>query len=189
MRLLVAGLIGGTLLWLWGVAAHMFLPIGNMGMETAVEQDAAIAALKASATSGEGVYMIPGMAPEQWGDAGAMQAFTTKYASSPYALVIYRPDGNPGMSGMLPNMIVHWITCVIGGLIAAWLLARAASSFGRRVLIAAPLGLFEWLDVNVPYWNWYMFPDALTIGAALDQVIGWANAGLGLAWWLGRRRA
>lgn len=187
MRLLIAGLIGGSLLWLWGAAAHMLLPIGSMGMKTAVEQDTAIAALRTSATSGDGVYMIPGMAPEQWGDADAVKAFTSRHASSPYAMVIYRPGGNPGMSNMLPNLALHWLTSAIGALIAAWLLARAPASFGQRVLASAGLGLFAWLAVNVPYWNWYLYPGAFTVGAALDQIIGWAIAGVGIAWWLGRR--
>lgn len=77
---------------------------------------------------------------------------------------------------------------MLGALVAAWLLAMA-SGFGRRVAIAAALGLFAWLAVNVPYWNWYLFPLEFTLGAALDQVIGWTVAGLGMAWWLGRRKA
>lgn len=187
MRILIAALTGGTLLWLWGAVAHMFLPIGEMGHRIAVEQDAAIAALQASATSGDGVYMIPGMSSEQWADETARNAFTAKYAKTPYALVVYRPGGNPGIASMGPALAKHWLTCVLGALIAAWALTLA-SGFGQRVMLAAGLGLFSWLAVNVPYWNWYLFPTEFTIGAALDQVIGWAIAGLGMAWWLGRRQ-
>jgi hypothetical protein len=190
MRILIAGLIGGTLLWLWGAVAHMVLPIGEMGMKTAVDQDAAIAALQASATSGNGVYFIPGMSPEQWSDPQARDAFVAKYDGSPYAMVVYRPDGNPGISNMAPNLARHWVSCVLAALVAAWMLTGlAASSYGKRVLITAGLGLFAWLAVNVPYWNWYMFPSQFTIGAALDQIVGWAIAGLGMAWWLGRGKA
>jgi hypothetical protein len=83
MRILPAALIGGTLFWIWGAIAHMLLPIGEMGMKTAVEQDAAIAALQASATSGEGVYMIPGMDPESWRDKPAHEAFVARYKDAP----------------------------------------------------------------------------------------------------------
>ena len=187
MRILIAALVGGTLLWLWGAIAHMALPIGEMGHRTAIEQDAAIAALQASATSGDGVYMLPGMAPEQWSDESARNAFSGKYRASPFALVVYRPGGNPGITSMWPNLVTHWLTSVLGALVAAWMLAMA-SGFGRRVAIAAALGLFAWLAVSVPYWNWYLFPLEFTLGAALDQVIGWTVAGLGMAWWLGRRK-
>lgn len=188
MRLLIAALIGGSLLWLWGAVAHMALPIGEMGHRTAVEQDAAIAALRASATSGDGVYMLPGMSPEQWRDESARNAFVAKYGASPFALVIYRPGGNPGITSMGPNLAKHWLTCVLGALVAAWLLAMV-TGFGRRVVVAAALGLFAWLAVSVPYWNWYLFPAQFTLGAALEQVIGWAIAGIGMAWWLGRGKA
>lgn len=104
MRILIAALVGGTLLWLWGAIAHMALPIGEMGHRTAIEQDAAIAALQASATSGDGVYMLPGMAPEQWSDESARNAFSGKYRASPFALVVYRPGGNPGITSMWPNL-------------------------------------------------------------------------------------
>ena len=66
MRMLVAGVIGGIVLFLWGAIAHMALPIGEMGMKVATNQDAALAAVSASATPGAGVYMLPGMSPEEW---------------------------------------------------------------------------------------------------------------------------
>ena len=49
MRIFIAGLIGGIVLFLWGVIAHVALPIGEMGMKVASGQEAAIAALHASA--------------------------------------------------------------------------------------------------------------------------------------------
>ena len=48
------------------------------------------------------------------------------------------------------------------------------------------LGLFSWLTVSAPWWNWYRFTDAFTLGSLLEQVIGWAIAGVAIAWWLGR---
>jgi|GEM_PF-6081906 len=33
MRVLVAGLIGGILMFLWGVVAHMALGLGNVGLK------------------------------------------------------------------------------------------------------------------------------------------------------------
>ena len=189
MKILPAALVGGTLFWLWGAVAHMLLPIGHMGMKTAVGQDAAIAALQASATSGHGVYMIPGMDPADWRDTAKRDAFVARYQDAPYALVVYRPDGNPGMTRMGPNLATHWATSFAAALVVAWVLALGASTFGRRVLLATALGMFAWLAVHVPYWNWYLFPTSLTLGAALEQVIGWAIAGTGMAWWLGRRKA
>ena len=46
MRTIVAGLIGGIVLFLWGAIAHVVLPIGEMGMKVASNQDAAMTALR-----------------------------------------------------------------------------------------------------------------------------------------------
>jgi hypothetical protein len=43
------------------------------------------------------------------------------------------------------------------------------------------MGLFGFLSILVSYWNWYGFPTDFTIGAVLDEVIGWFLAGLVLA--------
>ena len=53
MRVLIAGIIGGILMFIWNSLAHTVLPLGMMGFQTATEQDTAIAAVQASATSGD----------------------------------------------------------------------------------------------------------------------------------------
>lgn len=186
MRLLIAAIIGGIVMFIWGAIAHMALPIGEMGMQVAVEQDAAISALQASATQGEGVYMLPGFEPEKMADKSFVDAFREKYQASPYALVIYQPGGNPALASMVPNLIKQFVTVTLAAFVLAWVLALGAFGFGRRVLIAGALSLFAWLAINLPYWNWFLFPTAFTIGALLEQVIGWLLAGAAIAWWLGR---
>jgi hypothetical protein len=186
MRIVIAGIIGGIVMFIWTAVAHMVLPIGEMGVELPAAQQATLAAIATSATSGEGVYMYPSMAPEQWGDEAAMAAFVEQNRDSAYAFVVYRPDGNPALAGMTPNLVTQFVSVTLAGLFAAWLLSLGTSGFGRRVLIAGGLGLFAWLAISVPYWNWYLFPTALTIGNALEQIIGWLLAGAAIAWWLGR---
>ena len=46
-----------------------------------------------------------------------------------------------------------------------------------RVVVAGAMGLFAWLTISVPYWNWYMFPVSFTLGAWIEQVVGWVLAG------------
>jgi len=73
-------------------------------------------------------------------------------------------------------------------LLAAWVMAQAATSFGTRVLMGTAMGVVAWLSVSVPYWNWYRFPMDFTIGALLDSGLGLAIASMPMAWWLGRHR-
>lgn len=187
MRVLIAGIIGGVVLFVWGAVAHMALPIGEMGMRVAIEQDAALSALQTSASQGEGVYMLPGIAPEHMSDEAAMSAFAARYGNSPFAFVVYAPGGNPAMTSMGPNLAVQFVSVTLGALIAAWILALGAFGFGRRVLLAGAMAVFAWLAISVPYWNWYRFPLEFTLGTLLEQLIGWLLAGAAMAWWLGRK--
>ena len=188
MRVVIAGVIGGIVLFLWSAVAHMALPIGEMGIKVSANQDAALTALQAAGDKGAGVYMIPGMTPEQWADVPAREAFIAKYKDSPGAFVVYDPTPNPVISSMGPNLGVQFAIDVLIGLLAAWVLAAGAASFGARVAMGAAMGVIAWLSISVPYWNWYRFPMDFTIGSLLDSGLGLAIASVPMAWWLGRRR-
>jgi hypothetical protein len=189
MRIFLAALLGAIVLFVWSALAHMLLPIGEMSMKTASNQDAAIAALQASADSGAGVYMLPGMAPEQWRDEAAMGAFVEKYKASPSAFVVYQPTPNPSMSTMTPALAKQFVSSLVATLLTAWILALGGFSFGQRVAVGTAIGVVAWFLVSVPYWNWYCFPLGFTVAAWLDWGIGMALASVVMAWWLGRRTA
>lgn len=186
MRILIAGILGGIVMFLWTAIAHTVLPIGEMGVGTPLAQQETLDAIAASAPAGGGAYLYPSLAPEQWSDEAAMQAFIEQNRGNAYAFVVYRPDGNPALENMAPNLVTQFVSVTVAALIAAWLLSLGAFGFGRRVLLAGGLGVFAWLAISVPYWNWYRFPTELTVGNALEQVIGWLLAGAAIAWWLGR---
>ena len=188
MRILIAGLIGGLTMFLWGAVSHMLLPIGEAGHRTATEQQVVLDALALS-TSGEGVYMYPGIAPERMSDPAAMQAFAEDSRGKPYAFVVYQPGGNPVNQSMTPHLVTQWITDTLAALVVAWVLALGALGFGRRVLVAGALGLFSALTISLPHWNWYRFPLDFTAGTLVGQVVGWTLAGAAIAWWLGRKRS
>jgi hypothetical protein len=188
MRVFVAGVIGGIVLFIWGAVAHMALPIGEMGMKVATNQDAALAAVSASATPGAGVYMLPGMSPEEWSNEAARATFAEKAKASPYAFVVYQPGGNPVNVTMGPALAKQFVGDTLVALLVAWLMALAPFAFGRRVLIGTVVGVASWLAISVPYWNWYMFPTDFTLGTLLDVVLGLLIASMPMAWWLGRAR-
>lgn len=187
MRIVIAGIIGGIVLFLWGAVAHMALPLGEMGHKTPTRQDAVFDAL-AQSTSGAGVYMYPGIAPEQMRDEAAMAAFRTQNRGKPYAFVVYQPGGSPVIDSMTPHLVKQAIGDVLAALVAAWVLALGAWSFARRVLVAGALGVFSWLTISLPYWNWYLFPLDFTAASLVNQLVDWLLAGAAIAWWLGRAK-
>jgi hypothetical protein len=188
MRILMAGLIGGIVMFIWGSVVHTLLPIGEMGLHVPTDQPAALSALAQTAKAGEGIYMYPSMAPEQMGDKAAMAAFVEANKDSPFAFVVYQPGGNPIFGSMAPNLVKQLVSDILAALVAAWILAMLVTGFQKRVVVASALGLFAWLTISVPYWNWYMFPVSFTLGALIEQVVGWGLAGAAIAWWLGRRQ-
>ncbi|MBF6023879.1 hypothetical protein [Lysobacter niastensis] len=186
MRVVIAGVIGGIVMFIWGAVAHMALPIGEMGVKVPTQQQAVLDAIGPT-TAGEGVYMYPSVGPETMKDAAAMQKFAGETRGKPYAFVVYQPGGNPIMQSMVPNLVKQLVTCILAALVAAWVLSLGAWGFARRVMVAGAMALFGWISLGVPYWNWFMFPSSFTIGSLLEQVIGWLIAGAAMAWWLGRR--
>lgn len=189
MRIAIAAILGGLVMFLWGAVAHTMLPLGEMGMHTAIEQDVALDAIARSGAKGEGVYMLPGMDPAMYADEAANKAFVEANRDKPYALVVYQPKGNPALENMGPNLGKQWASDTLAAGVLAWILALGAWRFGRRVAVSAALGTFSWLTISVPYWNWYLFPMDFTLANLVEQVVGWTLAGAAIAWWLGRGSA
>jgi len=185
MRIAVAALLGGIVLFFWGFVSHMVLPIGEMGHEMATSEDVVLAALREGLPAKEGIYHVPGLAPEQYSDEAATAAYSAKAVANPNAVIIYQPVGRDGMA-MGPQLGKEFATNVLSAGLAAWFLTLGAFGFGRRVAIATALGVFAWLVISVPYWNWYRFPLEFTLGSLMLNGFGWFLAGLPMAWWLSR---
>src|SRR5688500_14834872 len=163
MRVLIAGLLGGIVFFIWGAVSHMVLRLGDQGFHYGTPYQATLAALKQDAAR-PGIYFMPSVPEEKMTDEAAQAALVTESAGQGYAFVVWQPGGNPGAAAMGPLLGKQFATDFLSALLAAWVLALGAFGFGKRVLISAGLGVFAWLVVSVPYWNWYLFPLDYTLG-------------------------
>jgi hypothetical protein len=59
-RILLAGIVGGLALFLWGTLAHVVLPLGNVGIKEIPQEPAVLGTMK-TAMSEPGFYFVPGM--------------------------------------------------------------------------------------------------------------------------------
>ena len=186
MRAFVAGLLGGIVFFAWGAVAHMALPIGEMGMGLPTAEDPILAALHENLPR-DGVYLVPGIDPAKMNDAAVAKAYAEKSKNSPFAFIVYQSVGrdNTNMGSMLG---IQAATDILSAIVVAWVLSLGTLGFGQRVTASGALGLFSWLTVSAPYWNWYRFTTDFTVGSLLEQVVGWLIAGVAIAWWLGRGR-
>jgi hypothetical protein len=184
MRVIIAGLLGGLVIFIWGALAHMALPLGEMGMAQSKNEDVVLSLLKDNLPA-EGVYIVPGLSNAQMSDENAVKAYQAKAVSQPYAFVVYQPAGKDSTQ-MTQNLLQEYIGNTLAALIAATILSLGAFSFTKRVVLSTGLGVFSWLTISLPYWNWYRFPQDFSLANLAMLAIGWLLAGCAMAWWLGR---
>jgi hypothetical protein len=190
VRIVIAGIVAGLLVFVWGAIAHTVLPLGMAGMQvpTADAQNAALTALQGSFDQ-EGIYLLPLPPEEVWEDDAAMARFGAEAAKRPYAFVVYQPRGtdiNAGFGGLLARQAG---LDVLAALVAAFVAAGIAGSLLRRALSVAAMGVFAWLAMAAPYWNWYRFPADFVGAALIEQAVGWLIGGFAIAWLLRARPA
>ncbi|TCV93153.1 hypothetical protein EC912_10512 [Luteibacter rhizovicinus] len=184
MRILIAGLIGGVVMFIWGAFAHMALPIGELSMRAPASEGQVIDALRAGLPQQEGIYVLPWFDMKRHDDA-SVKAYAERSAANPYAFIVYQPQGRDS-TNMVRELPTQWISDTLAAILVAAGMLWCTPVRRRRVLLAVAFGVFSWLSISVPYWNWYRFPLAFTFGSLLEQGFGWLLAGAAMAWWLGR---
>jgi hypothetical protein len=176
-RILLAGLVGGIVVFAWSAFSHMVLYVGEQGMRSLPNEDVVRATLHASIPE-PGMYYFPGMDPRDKSKA-AQDAWAAKYRTGPAGLLIYLPVGGELPFGRM--MGVELLSDILAAAIAAFAIARLRAGYLRRAVTVGALGLFAWLSISVSNWNWYGFPGSYILSEGLDQVVGWFLGGLAMA--------
>lgn len=175
LRLLAAGVLAGVVMFLWGAVSHVALQLGDAGMENLPADSVIVPVLKENVPRA-GFYYFPTM-DEDGGDA-AYAEFERKHAEGPRGVLVFHPEGAVAMSPwqLGKELLTNVATCLLAGILL-WCAADRLGSYAKRVAFVAVLGLLTWLAVDVPYWNWYGFPETFTLAQLPDSVIGFALAG------------
>lgn len=185
MKTLVAGIVAGIVVFLWGFISHTLLPTGEMGLKTIPGEDAVIGAMR-QAIHEPGVYFFPGIDMKKKPTDAEQKAWMAKIKAGPTGLLVYRTTGE----AFSPRQLVtELVTNILAALIAALVISRVAGGFGTRVLFTMLLGVFAWLSISLSYWNWYGFSKEFTTAELVDQLGGWLFAGLVIAGMTRRRVA
>lgn len=182
IRTILAGLAGGVVVFFWGAVAHMFLPLGNMGLVEIEEpvQQVALQGLDAQFDR-PGIYLLPMMSEAQWNDEAQAKAFGERTRELPYAFIVYEPKAGDMMERFGAHLGTQWVTDSLAGLLAAFMASLVALGRFQRALLIAGFGLFASLVVALPQWNWYRFPTDFTIAVVITQTVGWLLGGLAIA--------
>ncbi len=193
-KIVLAGLVGGLVVFLWGSVSHLLLPVGEMGF-TQMPVNSPLLEAMPQHLPGEGLYAFPGREVGREQTAAEDAVWAGKYKLGPNGLLLYHPTGTEPISAK--RLAIQLATEILGALLLAYLLVAITGSTGVQVPLAKMLrisavaGVFGWASIEIGYWNWYGFPGAFVLGELIDQVVGWTLAGLVMAlyWRLAERRA
>jgi hypothetical protein len=174
MRVLLGGVVGGVILFMWGFVSHMLTPLGRVGIKTIPDEPAVLASLK-TAIPEPGLYLFPGMDLSGPMSDSEQKAMAAKYRTGPSGFLVFTPGGRDIMTPV--QLLGELGSNVLTALLAACLLTFVSGKYLARVGFVTLLGLVGWLSINVSYWNWYNFPTDYTLASLVDELIGFLLLG------------
>jgi len=178
IRVVLAAILGGVLLFVWGFVSHMLLPFSKNATQPLPNESALMSSMQTSIPE-RGMYFFPGIDMSKSPTPEEQKAWEAKVASGPSGLLVYRPNGGttigarPLLSEFISNLLAAWV--------AALVLTSLRGTYGTRVMTVMAFGLVAWLSVCVSGWIWYGFTTPFLLADLVDQVGGWLLAGLGMA--------
>jgi hypothetical protein len=185
VRIVLAAILGGLLMFVWGAASHVVLPFEREALKRMPDEATVLSTLGRDLVA-PGMYFFPWTDMSGKATPEQQKAWQQQIASGPSGLLIYKPNGGESMS---PRQLVsEFISNVLAAFFGALLLVQLPGGFGRRVLSMAAIGIAAWLSISVSQWTWYGFSTPFLIGDLADQFGGWLLAGIGMAALLKPRR-
>jgi hypothetical protein len=181
MRILLAGIVGGIVMFVWTSIAHMALPLGEAGINEIPNESAVLGAMQSSIGDKTGLYIFPGLgvgkSATRQERSEAMKQMQQRIAANPSGILMYHPPGRPFAFGKA--LAFEFSSEVLQAILVIWLLAQTRiGSFAGRVGFALIAGILAAIATNVSYWNWYGFPSVYTASYILIEIVGFVLVGV-----------
>jgi hypothetical protein len=181
MKILLAGVLGGIVMFIWTSIAHMCLPLGEVGIREIPNGAAVLDAMKANIGENRGLYVFPGLGlgsnPTREQKNEAMKHMNEKLANNPSGIMMYYPPGRTFSMGR--SLGIEFATELLESILVIFLLAQTRiDNFIGRVGFVFVAGILAAIATNVSYWNWYGFPKRYTVAYMFIQVVGFFCVGL-----------
>jgi hypothetical protein len=180
MRIFIAGIVGGIVMFVWTSIAHMALPLGEAGIRELPNESAIVDTLRTNLGDHRGLYIFPGsgLGPDASAEAKreAMKQMDQKVNNSPSGILMYHPRREFNMGKLLG---VEFTTEVLEAILVVFLLSSTRLlTVGSRILFVTIAGVLVALATNVSYWNWYGFPKRYTLAYMFIQIVGFFLIGV-----------
>jgi len=178
-RILLAGLLGGLVAFIWSAVVHMTPITAVLGLSTLNEKEDAVLAELRSHDLSPGLYFFPGMDMSKSMSKEQEAAWTAKFKAGPSGLLLLQPKGGEPMEPR--QLLMEFFSTALCAIIAATILATTIGSVTCRAVMVAMMGLFGWLAISVSQWTWYHYPFSFIALDLIDQTVGWLLAGFVIA--------
>lgn len=181
LRILIAGVVGGFLVFFMGFVSHMFLELQGRAFENIPDGANFVDQLKARALK-PGLYWFPDMPMgEDRTDEKKMEEANERYKTGPAGLLLVAPSGHDMMT--IETLIKELVSNIISALLAAWIVSLIGVDvgFGRRWIAVIFMGIFTWTSLSVSYGIWYHFPHTFVHDEMWCVLLEWGAAGLAIA--------
>jgi hypothetical protein len=190
MKILLAGILGGIVMFIWTSIAHMALPLGEAGIREIPNEAAVLSEMQSNIGEQTGLYIFPGPgvgknATRQEKNE-AMKHMSGKIAANPSGILMYHGPGRAFAFGK--SLGIEFGTELLEAILVVFLLAQTRIvSFAGRVGFVLVAGILAAITTNVSYWNWYGFPCVYTASYMLIQIVGFFLVGIVAALLLPKR--
>ena len=190
MKILLAGILGGIVMFIWTSIAHMALPLGEAGIREIPNEAAVLSEMQSNIGEQTGLYIFPGPgvgknATRQEKNE-AMKHVGEKMAAKPSGILMYHAPGRPFAFDKWLG--IEFGTELLEAILVVFLLAQTRIvSFAGRVGFVLVAGILAAITTNVSYWNWYGFPCVYTASYMLMQIVGFFLVGIVAALLLPKR--
>ena len=183
VRIVIAGLLGGAVLFIWGAVSWLWVPWHQMGK---LPQESIVQRALQSTGADSGVYWFPMMDPDEINESmsdeakGAVrEAYAIRHKDGPVGMLVYNDEGSDPMPMMMhvKGFLLYFVTA----LAAATMMSMAASSLGGyfgRVLFVLLLGVYVAVGTIMISWNYMLYPLRFSLEMAGDSVAGALLLGL-----------
>jgi hypothetical protein len=181
MKILLTGILGGIVMFVWTSIAHMALPLGEAGIHEIPNESAVLSAMQSNIGDQTGLYIFPG--PGVGKNATrhekneAMKHVAEKMAANPSGILMYHPPGRPFTIGKWLG--IEFGTELLEAILVVFLLVQTRIvSFAGRVGFVLIVGILAVITTNISYWNWYGFPGVYTASYMFIQIVSFFLVGV-----------
>ena len=170
---LIATILGGVTIFLWGGLSHMVL-LKGIGFTRMSNEERIVSTLRSS-LPGDGLYFFPSIDLRGNPTREEQAAWEARFRAGPTGMIIYHAVGDAPLSPR--KLSVQFLSDVLAAGIITYLLSLVIATYWRRVGLVALLGAFALFAIGSIYWNWYGFPNAFFLAQGVDMIVGWSLAG------------